>query len=718
MKPHLHWVLVMGAMSGMSSGSSPADDRGQQPPQSNYPAARRGDTVDDYHGTKVADPYRWLEELDSPETHAWIEAENALTERYLEKIPQRAELKQRLTALWDFEKYSEPYERGGRYFYRYNAGLQNQGVLFSTKSLDEKGGVLIDPNKLSEDGTVALSGISLTKDGKLMAYALAEAGSDWINWKVREVETGKDRDDLIKWSKFSGAEWTPDAAGFFYTRFPEPQPGADLKAANYFAKLYYHRLATPQSEDTLIWKDDEHKDWRAGASVTDDGEYIVFTISKGTDDKYRVLWRPLTKPNVEPIHLVGDFDYDYSFIDNVGRVLYFRTNDDAPRGRLIAIDLDSPDRAHWREVIPQVEETLDGVHRVGDKLFALYLKDARSQVKVFGLDGKFEKEVELPGLGTVTGFGGDRDSKQTFYSFTSFARPATIYRYDLASGKSSLWKAPRVDFDPEAYETSQVFYTSKDGTKIPMFVTKKKTVALGPDTPCYLYGYGGFNIPLTPSFSPVTLAWLERGGVYAVANLRGGGEYGEVWHQGGTKLKKQNVFDDFIAAAEWLIENKYTSTPRLAIEGRSNGGLLVGACLTQRPELFGAALPGVGVLDMLRFHKFTIGWAWIDDYGSSDDAAEFKALYAYSPLHNLKPGACYPPTLITTADHDDRVFPAHSFKFAAALQAAQSCENPVLIRIESRAGHGAGKPTSKIIDEAVDKLAFLVKTLKLEGTKP
>ncbi len=675
-----------------------------------YPSAPTAETVDDYHGETVADLYRPLEDLDAPATRAWIEAENAVTEKYLAGAARREAIRERLTSLWNYERFTTPFEEGGRYFYGYNSGLQNQNVLYTTKVIGESGSVLIDPNTLSADGTVALGGLSVSKDGKRMAYAIADAGSDWVTWKVRDVESGTDLDDIVRWSKFSGADWTPEGSGFFYGRFPEPQDGADLKAANFYQKLYYHKLGTPQSDDVLIWKDDEHKDWRAGASVTDDGAYLILTLGKGTDNKFRILWRPLDQPEVEPKHLVGDFDQDYSFIDSDGPWLFFETDLHAPRKRVIAINVNHPEPEAWKEIIPQAEETLQGVNRVGSKLIASYLKDAFTQVKVFDLNGTLEREVELPGIGTAGGFGGDRESKETFYAFTSFTRPTTIYRYDLASGKSTVFKAPTVGFDPEAYETRQVFYTSKDGTKVPMFLVHKKGLETSKETPCLLYGYGGFNISITPSFSVTNLVWMEMGGVLAVANLRGGGEYGKDWHYAGTKLKKQNVFDDFIAAAEWLIENKVTSTPKLAIEGRSNGGLLVGACMTQRPELFGAALPGVGVLDMLRFHKFTIGWAWIDDYGSSDDAEQFAALRAYSPLHNVKP-TCYPPTLITTADHDDRVFPAHSFKFAAAVQAAQTCDNPVLIRIETRAGHGAGKPTAKIIEEAADKLAFLTRAL-------
>jgi prolyl oligopeptidase len=703
-------ITAAGVALGLAGGLAGAAMMGEGDQTRPYPPAPRAETVDEYHGERVADPYRPLEELDAPATRAWIEAQNALTNEYLEGAPRRAEIRERLTALWNYERYTTPFEEGGRYFYGYNSGLQNQNVLYTTESIGEAGRVLIDPNTLSKDGTVALAGLAPSKDGRRMAYAIAEAGSDWITWRVREVGTGEDLPDEIRWSKFSGAEWMPDGSGFFYGRFPEPKEGDDLKAANFHQKVYFHKLGTPQSDDRLVWKDDEHKEWRADATVTDDGAYLILTLGKGTDQKYRILWRPLGDEAAEPRHLVGDFDHDYTFIDSEGPWLYFRTDLHAPRKRVIAVNVNDPEATAWREIIPQAEETLEDVSRVGSKLIATYLKDAYTQVRVFDLDGKLERTVELPGIGTASGFGGDRDSTETFYAFTAFTRPTTIYRYDLATGESSVFKAPKVDFDPEAFETRQVFYTSKDGTRVPMFLVHKKGMKTGKETPCLLYGYGGFNISITPSFSVANLVWLEMGGVLAVANLRGGGEYGKEWHQAGTKLRKQNVFDDFIAAAEWLIGRGVTSTPKLAIEGRSNGGLLVGACLTQRPELFGAALPGVGVLDMLRFHKFTIGWAWIDDYGSSDDAEEYRALKAYSPLHNVRP-ACYPPTLITTADHDDRVYPAHSFKFAAALQAAQTCANPVLIRVETRAGHGAGKPTAKIIEEAADKLAFLTRAL-------
>jgi prolyl oligopeptidase len=680
-----------------------------------YPEAPRSPTTDDYHGTKVADPYRPLEDPDAPATRAWAQAENEVTFRFLETIPERSSIRRRLTELWDFEKYDPPLREGNRFFFTYNTGLQNQKILYTCESLDDKPRVLLDPNTLSADGTVALAGTKVSEDGRYLAYGIAAAGSDWNDWKVRDVATGKDLPDHLRWIKFSGAEWSPDSQGFFYGRFPEPRPGDDLKGANYYHKLYYHRLGSSQTDDRLVWEDPEHKEWRADPHVTDDGAYLIFVIEKGTDNKFRVLYRRLDQPDAKPIHLVGEFEADYTFIDNDGPVFWFKTNKNAPRGKVVAIDTRRPEPEHWVDVIPEAADTLESVDAVADHFLVSYLKDAHTVVRVFDLKGRHARDVDLPGLGTASGFHGKRKDKETFYAFNSFTTPPTIYRYDVAAGQSRVWRAPTLKFEPKDYETSQVFYTSKDGTKVPIFLSHKKGLKRDGQNPTLLYGYGGFNIPLTPIFTPAVLAWMEMGGLYALPNLRGGGEYGEDWHQGGTKLKKQNVFDDFIAAAEWLIASRYTSTPRLAISGRSNGGLLVGACLTQRPELYGATLPAVGVMDMLRFHKFTIGWAWVDDYGSSDHPDHFKSLFAYSPLHNIKPGACYPPTLITTADHDDRVVPAHSFKFAAALQAAQSCGNPVLIRIETKAGHGAGKPTTKLIEEFADQWAFLVKELGMEN---
>jgi prolyl oligopeptidase len=679
-----------------------------------YPQAKKVAQVDDYHGTKVSDPYRWLENPDAPDSRAWIEAQNKLTFGFLDQIPERAQIKERLTKLWNYEKYSSPFKEGGRYFFYKNDGLQNQSVLYTTDSLEGAPRVLLDPNALSKDGTVALSGLAISHDGKLMAYALASAGSDWQEWKVRDVVTGKDLDDHLKWSKFSGASWTADHKGFYYSRYDEPNEKTKLEDANYFHKLYYHRIGTKQADDVLVYERKDQKEWGFDGKVSDDGRYLIISVWRGTDPKNLVFYQDLKAKGAKVVELIQDFDAAFSFIGNDGPVFYFRTDLSAPRGRIMAIDIRKPERERWRELVPQATETIDGdsgVNLINHQFVVPYLKDARSQIKVFDVNGRLVRAIGLPGLGTATDLRGKRKDTEFFYVFTGFTSPGTVYSVDLTTGKSFVFRAPKVDFNPNDYETKQVFYASKDGTKVPLFITHKKGLQLDGTNPTYLYGYGGFNVSLTPAFSIGNLVWMEMGGVYAQANLRGGGEYGEDWHQAGMKLKKQNVFDDFIAAAEWLIANKYTSTPKLAIGGGSNGGLLVGACLTQRPDLFGAALPAVGVMDMLRFQKFTIGWAWTSDYGSSDNADEFKALYAYSPLHNLK-RAQYPATMITTADHDDRVVPAHSFKFAATMQEAQAGDKPVLIRIETQAGHGAGKPTAKIIEEIADKWGFLVKVLK------
>jgi prolyl oligopeptidase len=679
-----------------------------------YPHAKVVDQVDDYHGTKVADPYRWLEDTDSADTHAWVEAENKVTFGYLEQIPYRKAIHDRLTKLWNYERYRVPQKQGGRYFYEHNNGLQNQNVLYVAESLNAEPRVLLDPNTLSSDGTVALVGRAVSEDGKLLAYGTAASGSDWMEWHVREVDTGKDLSDLLKWVKFSGASWTKDGKGFFYSRYDEPKQGTMLRDTNYFQKLYYHRVGTTQSEDKLVYDRPDNKELAFRGDVTDDGHYLIISVWQGTSPKNRLYYKDLTRADADVVKLLDDFDAQYEFIDNDGPVFWLKTDLDAPRGRLIAIDTRHPERDRWKTIVPQAAETLTSASVVNDSFLLGYLKDAQTEVRIHDLEGKFLRSVDLPGIGTAEGFSGKRKEKETFYGFTSFIAPTTIYRYDLVAGKSEVFRQPKVDFDPGGYETKQVFYTSKDGTRVPMFLTYKKGLKLDGNNPVLLYAYGGFNISLTPAFSVSNAVWLEMGGVYAQPNLRGGGEYGEDWHQAGTKLRKQNVFDDFIAAAEWLIANHYTSPSKLAIRGGSNGGLLVGACMTQRPDLFGATLPAVGVLDMLRFHKFTIGWAWTSDYGSSDDAEQFKAIYAYSPLHNLKPGTKYPATLVTTADHDDRVVPGHSFKFAATLQADQAGAAPVLIRVETKAGHGAGKPISKQIEEMADEWAFVARNLNMD----
>ena len=677
-----------------------------------YPETRRSDQTDTYHGTTVADPYRWLEDPNSEETKAWVEAQNEVTFGYLRQLPTVEPLKKRLTELWNYERYSVPFKRGGRYFYYKNDGLQNQAVLYTQPSLEAEPTVLLDPNTLSEDGTVALGSIAVSENGRYLAYSLSSSGSDWLEWKVRDIETGEDTVDHLQWSKFSGAAWSHDHQGFFYSRYDAPGADSQFEEVNYFQKLFYHRLGTPQAEDILVYERPDQKEWGFQGQVTDDGRYLMISVWRGTERKNLIFYKDLQDPDSDVVELISEFEASYSLIDNDGTTVWFQTDLNAPRGRVIALDLHQGNVP--QEIIPEADETLDSVSLINNQFVANYLKDAYTTIQIFDLKGQLLRTVELPGIGSAGGFDGKKEDTETFYRFSSFTVPSRIYRYNLETGEQSLFREAEVAFDPNQYETQQVFYTSKDGTQVPMFITCKKGMTPNGQTPTLLYGYGGFNVSLSPNFSVGNLVWLELGGIYAVPNLRGGGEYGETWHQAGTKLNKQNVFDDFISAAEWLIDNNYTAPENLAIMGGSNGGLLVGACMIQRPDLFAAALPAVGVMDMLRFNQFTIGWAWESDYGSPQNPEEFTALYAYSPLHNLTP-ASYPATLITTADHDDRVVPAHSFKFAAALQAVHQGGNPVLIRIETKAGHGAGKPTAKIIEEVADKWAFLVKTLDREG---
>jgi prolyl oligopeptidase len=678
-----------------------------------YPVTKKVDQTDTYFGTVVADPYRWLEDANSAETKQWVDAQNQVTQGYLAQIPRRAAIKQRLTQLWNYERYSVPYKEGGRYFYSRNDGLQNQAVLYTMNKIDDTPRVLLDPNTLAADGTVALSGTAVSPDGKLLAYGTAASGSDWNEWRVRDIETGKDNDDVIKWVKFSSTAWTRDGKGFFYSRYDEPKEATKLADANYNHKMYYHVVGTPQSADTLVYDRPDQKAWLLGAQVTDDGRYLLINASNGSARTNAVFIKELNKPGAKVVPLFDKFDAGYHFVDNDGARFYFTTDNNAPKSRLIAVDLAAPSADRWKTLVAESGQTLQSVSMLNRQFVAQYLADAHSMVKIFNRDGKPLRELKLPGLGSVAGFAGKKGDTETFYSYTGFTTPTTIYRLDLKNAASTVLRQPKVDFDPNAFETRQQFFTSRDGTKVPMFIVAKKGLKLDGSNPTYLYGYGGFNISLTPSFSAANIAWMEMGGVYVLANLRGGGEYGEAWHDAGTRLQKQNVFDDFLGAAEWLIANKVTSPAKLAIGGGSNGGLLVGAAITQRPELFGAAIPAVGVMDMLRFQKFTIGWAWVSDYGSSDDPEQFKALYKYSPLHNLKAGACLPATMVTTADHDDRVVPAHSFKFAAAAQAAQGSANPVIIRIDTKAGHGAGKPTDKQIEEVADRWGFLTRALKM-----
>jgi prolyl oligopeptidase len=681
------------------------------PTQFKYPTAPTSDQVDDYNGVKVADPYRPLENPDSPESRKWIEAENQITFDFLKTIPERDGITKRLTEVWDYERFGVPFKEKDRYFFSKNSGLQNQNVLFTAANFSEKPRVLFDPNLLAQDGTVALADAEVTDDAKLMAYGLATAGSDWQQWKVRDVATGKDRQDLIDWVKFSNVSWKKDASGFFYSRYDKPDEKNKLRSQVYNHKLFFHQLGTPQSQDKLIYERTDQKEWLFNAGVTDDGRYLIITVQRGTDPKNRIFFKNLVDPNSKVVELLDKADAEYSFIDNDGPVFVFRTNLNAPLGRVISINTCKSLPAKIDEVIPESKDKLEAVSSVGDHFVALYLKDAHSAVRLFKFDGSRDGEITLPGLGTAGGFTGKRKDRETFYSFASYTTPTEIFRYDFDKSASALLFKPKAKFNPDDYTTEQVFYKSADGTRVPMFVSYKKGMKRDGQNPTYLYGYGGFDISQTPGFKPENLVWMEMGGIYAVANLRGGGEYGEKWHEAGMLNTKQNVFDDFIAAAQYLIDNKFTSTPKLAIGGGSNGGLLVGACMTQRPDLYGAALPNVGVMDMLRFDKFTIGWAWTSDYGSPQKPDNFNYLYTYSPLHHIAKGCCYPPTMITTADHDDRVVPAHSFKFAATLQAAQGCDKPTLIRVETKAGHGAGKPTTKIIEETADRWAFLVKEL-------
>jgi prolyl oligopeptidase len=684
-----------------------------------YPKTQRVDHVDEYHGTKVADPYRWLEQdaRTSKEVADWVAAENEVTFDYLRSIPEREVIKKRLTELWDYAKFQPPFKVAGRYFFMKNDGLQNQYVMYMTDSLTDGSTpkVLFDPNTWSKDGTLALAGTSFSDDGRYVAYSIAEAGSDWRTIKIRDIELDADMPDEIKWIKFGGATWTLDNKGFFYGRYDQPiENGGEFHAVNKFQKLYYHRLGTSQSSDILVHHNAAEPDWAFGPAVTEDGRYLIITVSKGTNDKYRILYKDLQEPYGLANELIDNFDAEYSFIANDGPVFYFKTDLNAPRGKVIAIDTRKPAEGNWKEIIPQSDDVLQGIGCAGNLFVAAYLHDASTAVRIFEMNGQHVRDVQFPTIGTAGGFGGKRTDTETFYAFSSFAVPPSIYRYDLITGQSTLLQQAKVDFNPSDYETKQVFYSSKDGTKVPMFICHRRGLKLDANNPTLLYGYGGFNIPLTPTFSISRLGWMEMGGVFAMPNLRGGGEYGEDWHKAGTKLNKQNVFDDFIAAAEWLIENKYTNPEKLAIQGGSNGGLLIGACMTQRPDLFGACLPAVGVMDMLRFPEFTIGRYWCDDYGTPTNADEFKALRAYSPYHNLTPGTAYPATMITTADTDDRVVPGHSFKFAAALQQSHVGDKPVLIRIETRAGHGAGKPTEKVIEEVADQWAFLAKNLGMQ----
>ena len=681
-----------------------------------YPHTPAGNQVDNYHGTLVADPYRWLEDTDSAETREWIEAQNKLTFGFLENIPEREALRKRLTGLWDYPKAWAPLKKGYRYFQLRNTGLQNQDVLFVLEDLKAEPRLLLDPNTLSSDGTVALSAWEVSPDGRWLAYATSASGSDWLTWRVRDVGSGIDLPEQIEWSKFSGAAWLADNSGFFYSRYDAPETGQEYLNANYYQKLYFHALNTSQAEDRLIYQRSDEKEWGFGALVSDEGRYLVISVWQGTEVRNRLFYQDLHQggPVVE---LISELEAAYTFLGNDGPLFYLRTDLEAPRGKIIRVDVRQPDKANWQTLVPESTDVIEAGKLMQDQFICVELHDARHRLQRYALDGTPQGEIPLPTLGSIVlqenwGFNASRGDRELFLAFQSFAWPTTIYRYILRQEGLETLFTPPIQFDFSPYVTRQVFVPSKDGTNVPLFLVHRKELSPAPQ-PVLLYGYGGFNISMTPSFAISRLAWLERGGVLAVANLRGGGEYGEAWHQAGSLHQKQNVFDDFIACAEYLIAQGITSPEKLAIQGGSNGGLLVGACLAQRPDLYGAALPAVGVMDMLRFHKFTIGWAWVSDYGSADDPEQFKTLYAYSPLHNLKPGIAYPATLVTTADHDDRVVPGHSFKFAATLQAAQGGEAPALIRIQTKAGHGFGKPTAILIEEQADMWAFVIKVLGL-----
>ena len=681
-----------------------------------YPVTDKVDHVDNYHGTEVADSFRWLEDdvRESEAVNSWVTAQNAVTFAYLDTIKERGAIESRMKELWDYERYSLPEKAGDRYFYSYNDGLQNQNVVYTLTDLDAEPELLVDPNIWSEDGTVALAAYYPSPDGQFLAYLVQDGGSDWRMGKVMNVATGEVLPDQLDWLKFTAVSWAGDSSGFYYSRYPAPKEEEKFQSLNKNMTVFFHQLGTPQEQDQVVYVNQDQPDWRPNASVTEDGKHLVITVAIGTDNRYSIIHQDLTVADAEPVMIIEGFENDYTLVGNIGDDLYFRTNEGAPRNRLIAINSKSPGRENWQVIVPQADDVLVDVNLVGGKIISTYMQDAKTIVKVFDPQGDETGTVELPGIGSAYGFNGDFDDDETFFAFTSFNSPTAISKLNITTGEAEAFKSPDVAMNPDDYIVKQVFYYSKDGTRVPMFIAHRRDVVPDGNTPTMLYGYGGFNISLTPSYSTVRLTWMDMGGVYAVANLRGGGEYGAEWHQAGTRLNKQNVFDDFIAAAEYLIAEGYTKPEKLAIFGGSNGGLLVGAVVNQRPDLFGAAIPAVGVMDMLRFQKFTAGQFWTDDYGSSDNPQEFEALMKYSPYHNVRQGENYPAILVTTADTDDRVVPGHSFKYTAALQEAQEGSDPVLIRIETRAGHGAGVPTEKIIEGYSDSWAFLLKNLEME----
>ena len=677
-----------------------------------YPPARRDALVEKLHGTDVADPYRWMEDIDSPETRAWVEAQAKLASGHLEAIPKRGEFLKRLRDLQDYDKLGLPQSVSGRLFSSRKKGLQNQGVVYWREGRTGEDRVLLDPNTMSADGTVALSGYDVSDDGKLVAYSVSEAGSDWQTIRVREVDSGKDREDVIRWVKFSGPSWSRDGKGFYYSRYEAPKPGEELKAENYNQKVHYHVLGQPQDKDRLVYARPDFPKWGLNGGETEDGRYLIINVSEGTKAENNFFYRDLTKgPESPVVELLSGFTADWGFLGNDGSRFFFLTTDKAPNRRVVVIDVSKPEREHWQEIVPEGKSVIESVGIVGGRMFVQRLVEAHDDVTVCDLSGRELEKLPLPNFGGAGGFGGRLADKETYYAVTGFDTPGAIYHYDTVTGKTTLHEETKVAFDTKDIVVEQEWFASKDGTRVPMFVVRKRSTEKNGERPVILYGYGGFNISLAPSFSASRIAWLEAGGVYVQVNLRGGGEFGQAWHEAGMKGRKQNVFDDFIGAGEHLVKSGWTKPARLAISGGSNGGLLVGACLLQRPDLFGCALPAVGVMDMLRFHKFTIGWAWQEEYGSPDKAEDFAVLRRYSPLHNVKPGTAYPATMILTGDHDDRVYPAHSFKFAAELQHAQGGKAPVLLRVDLRAGHGAGKPTAKQLEETADMFAFAWKAL-------
>jgi prolyl oligopeptidase len=674
-----------------------------------YPDIKKDETIDDYHGTAIQDPYRWLEDDNSKETSDWVTNQNKVTFSYLDQIPYRKAIKNRLKDVWNFERFGTPFKEGGKYYYFKNDGLQNQAVLYEQETLDSPSKIALDPNSFSDDGTTSLGSLSFNKTGDLLAYQISEGGSDWRTIHVKDLNTGETLEDKVNWVKFSAISWFKD--GFFYSRYPEPEEGKELSAKNEFHQVYFHKIGTDQAEDILTYSDRANPLQNVYTSTTQDERYLILSVVQSTSGN-ALYFKNLNKPNAEFIPIWQSFDNDFSVADNDGNNLLVMTNYQAPNNRIISIDTENPEEENWKIVIKESKnDALQGIKIIGGKIIATYIHNASSKVQLHNLDGVYESDLKLPGIGTVGGFNGKKEDNQAFFSFTSFTRPTTVFSLDMPANKIAVFKAPKIDFKSDDYTTEQVWFKSYDGTKVPMFLTYKKGLKLDGKRPTLLYGYGGFDIPVLPSFRVSNTVLLENGGIYAVANIRGGGEFGKKWHKAGTLENKQNVFNDFISAAEYLIAHNYTTQKKLAIQGGSNGGLLVGACMTQRPDLFQVAFPQVGVLDMLRYHTFTIGWAWATDYGRSDDPEAFKYLIKYSPLHNVKETE-YPATMVTTADHDDRVVPAHSFKFISELQNKHQGDNPVVIRVETSAGHGAGVPTDKQIQTAADMSSFMFYNMK------